>query len=106
MKVKIIYKSNGSVTLDKTTHIYQLNIENGMVSKSDLMELDKVEGQKAYRLIEKPQHLYIPAASLEYAMREFDVIFKNAKSGKIKLSWRERIAKWLIVIIQWIKSHI
>ncbi len=102
MKVKIVYKSDGSVKMDKHTHIYGLNTITGKVTRSDLMPLDKTDGILTYRLIEQKNYMYMPAASLELAQSKFDIVFRHAKFGTLKLSKREWLAKWLTVLtIKW-----
>ena len=99
MKAKIIYKSTGAMKMDKTTHVYGLDMMTGRVTKADLMPLDKTDGCFTYRLIEKSNHLYLPASSLEYAQREFDVMLSNAKNGNVKLSFKEWLNKWWTVLV-------
>lgn len=102
MKVKIVYKSDGSVKLDKHTHIYQLNTITGKTTKAELMPLDKTDGILTYRLVEAKNYLYLPANSLELAQTKFDIILRHSKEGTIELSWREWVAKWLTVLqIKW-----
>lgn len=93
-KEKIIERTGGTVTLDKQTHIYQLDTSNGKITKANLVETGK--GQ--FKLIEFDGCMYLPASSMEIAQATFAVVFKAAKSGKIKLSWREKLAKWWTVI--------
>lgn len=85
-------------------HVYGLNIVTGRVKKAELMPLDRTEGELTFRLIEEKNYLYLPAKSIEYAEREFDVMLKKVKSGVIKLTWREKIAKWWLIISKWLKS--
>ena len=94
MKTKRIHRNSGDVSLDKTTHIYQMDTSNGKVTKAELVKT----GHNEYKLIEFDGCLYLPAQSMEIAQATFSTIFKAAKEGNVKLSWREKLAKWLTVL--------
>ena len=97
-KTKTIDKIGGPVTMDKTMHIYQLDKSNGKITKANLVET----GKGIYKLIEFDGCMYMPARSLEIAKANFNMIFISAKTGMIKLSRKEWIAKWLTVLtIKW-----
>lgn len=97
-KDKIIERTGGSVTLDKQTHIYQLDTSNGKITRAEMVET----GHRQYKLIEFDGCMYLPAASMEIAQATFAVVFKAAKNGKIKLSLKEWTAKWWTVLsIKW-----
>ena len=93
MKTKQIHRKHDVITIDKTKHIYQLNMETGKVTRAETIEI----GKKNYQLIEFDRHIYLPADSLELAQQAFDVVFRHAKHGNIKLSFKEWVAKWLTV---------
>ncbi len=98
MKTKTIQIAGGSLQMDKTTHVYQLNKSTGNVTRAETIET----GHRIEKVIEFDGCMYLPAQSLEIAQATFATIFKAAKDGKIKLSWREKVAKWLTVIqIKW-----
>lgn len=94
MKTKTIEIAGGSIKMDKTTHVYQLNKSTGKVTRAETIET----GHHVHKVIEFDGCMYLPAQSLEIAEATFTTILNAAKSGKIKLSWREKIAKWLTVL--------
>ncbi len=97
-KTKTIDRGDGAIILPKQTHVYQLDKSNGKITKAELIET----GKNRYKLIEFDGCIYLPAQSMEIAEATFATIFKAAKEGNVKLSWREFIAKWLTVLtIKW-----
>jgi len=92
-KTKTIERIGGNVIMDKTMHVYQLDKANGVITKANLVET----GKGIYKLIEFDGCMYMPAQSMEIAKANFNMLFISAKTGMIKLSWREKVAKWITV---------